>query len=59
MFQFYEDVPTLIQEASSVLTKEGSHRLLNPVWECPYRVVKVTRSQMALMWVIRSRWAQV
>ena len=52
---------------------EGSRRLLNSVWECPYRVVKDTweqsfrdvraayrpLAQPDLMWVAQTRWAQV
>ena len=43
VFHFPEDVSPLIQVASSVLTNwSGVARLLNPVWECPYRVLKDT-----------------
>ena len=43
LFQFLEDVSSLIQEASSVLTNwRRIGRLLNSVWECPHRVVKET-----------------
>ena len=41
--QFLGDVSPLIQEASSVLTNwRGVCRLLNSVWECPYRVAEGT-----------------
>ena len=40
VLQFLGDVSHLIQQASSVLTNwRGVCRLLNSVWECPYRVV--------------------
>ena len=40
------DVSPLIQAASSVVTHwRWSRRLLNSAWECPYRVVKVSRGR--------------
>ena len=43
LFQFLDDVSTLIQEVSSVLTNwRGVGWLLNLVWECPYRVTRAT-----------------
>ena len=49
-FSFLGDVWPLVQEASSLLTNwRGVGRLLNAVWECPYRVLKDTCE----LWVVR------
>ena len=50
LFQFLGDVWPLVQEASSVLTNwRGGGRLLNFVWEFPYRAVKDTREVCVVM----------